>query len=176
MLATGGTIDKGYPRSKLGYAFEIGDPAVSKVLESVAVHPNAHIEVEQVLKKDSTEITADDRALLSSVVERWAARGVSQFLVTHGTDTMVESCEYLERVAVRLGVFIAICGAKLPEAFRGSDAAFNVGFALGVLSTLPRDAPGCYLCMNCCVWRAGTVKYSADGEFWMTVAAEVSPQ
>lgn len=169
VLATGGTIDKGYPKSKLGYAFEIGDrPAVQSILNNVTLHPSmVNITVEQVLRKDSTDITSEDRTLLGRHVEQWAVqRMVKRFLVTHGTDTMVETCSFLDPVAVRLEVFVVICGSKLPEAFKESDASFNVGFALGALSML--QVPGCYLCMNGCVWRAGTVKYSADGAIWET--------
>jgi L-asparaginase len=54
VLATGGTIDKAYPRTMQGYAFEIDSPAVSRILEDVVLHPRCKVVVEQVLKKDST--------------------------------------------------------------------------------------------------------------------------
>jgi L-asparaginase/Glu-tRNA(Gln) amidotransferase subunit D len=64
---------------------------VKNVLGEVVVHPSLTITIESVLKKDSTDITDEDRTGLGAVVERYARDGVKRFLVTHGTDTMVSS-------------------------------------------------------------------------------------
>ncbi len=48
-MQTGGTIDKDYPRLKRGYAFEISEPAVKRILERV--DPAFDYEVRTVLRK-----------------------------------------------------------------------------------------------------------------------------
>jgi L-asparaginase len=58
-IQTGGTIDKDYPRLIKGYAFEIGEPAVKRILKKV--NPNFEFEIISVLKKDSLDITEKDR-------------------------------------------------------------------------------------------------------------------
>jgi L-asparaginase/Glu-tRNA(Gln) amidotransferase subunit D len=58
-LQTGGTIDKDYPRMVGGYAFEITEPAVGRILQNI---PAAFThDVHSVCRKDSTEITLEDR-------------------------------------------------------------------------------------------------------------------
>lgn len=67
-----------------------------------------------------------------------------RILVTHGTDTMIETATYL---ASRVdGKIIIITGAFLPEIFRATDADFNVGFAMGVLQTM--QTPGVFIAIN----------------------------
>ncbi|MFH1586443.1 MAG: hypothetical protein ABID38_01140 [Candidatus Diapherotrites archaeon] len=58
-IQTGGTIDKDYPRTTNGYAFEIAEPAVTRILQKV--NPCFDFEVISVLKKDSLDITEKDR-------------------------------------------------------------------------------------------------------------------
>lgn len=67
-----------------------------------------------------------------------------KILITHGTDTMIETGEFL--TIHKLPKIIAITGAFLPETFKDSDADFNVGCAIGALQSL--KAHGVYICMN----------------------------
>lgn len=67
-----------------------------------------------------------------------------RILITHGTDSMIETAAYLsKRVTDKT---IVMTGAFLPETFKATDADFNVGFALGVLSTL--SVTGVFIAMN----------------------------
>ena len=66
-------------------------------------------------------------------------------LITHGTDTMVETA----KVLADLGKTIVLTGALSPARFRGSDTEFNVGCAVGAVQSMP---PGVYIAMNGRVW------------------------
>jgi len=67
-----------------------------------------------------------------------------RILITHGTDTMLDTGAYLANH--NIPKTITITGAFLPEAFKDSDADFNVGLALGALQTM--DKYGVYIAMN----------------------------
>ena len=143
VLATGGTMDKAYPRAIGGYAFEIGDPAANRVLDHVAgVDPC----VLSVLRKDSTDITASDRQRLLECVVRCGARHI---VITHGTDTMIQTAQYLHDVCVRHSLVVVLTGSKIPETFKGSDADFNLGFAMGCCQCLSQ--PGAYIAMSAAI-------------------------
>ena len=67
-------------------------------------------------------------------------------LVTHGTDTMVETAKVLASIP---GKTIVLTGALNPARFRGSDAELNIGTAVGAVQSLP---PGVYIAMNGRIW------------------------
>lgn len=96
-----------------------------------------------LLRKDSLHITAEDRELLRAAIAAQPARHV---LVTHGTDTMVETAQVLASITDKT---IVLTGALNPARFRGSDAEFNIGTAVGAVQSLP---PGVYIAMNGRVW------------------------
>ena len=127
VLATGGTFDKDYPRVHSGYAFEIGEPAAERMLASM---PFLGVEwrVESVCAKDSTEITNADRDQLVAAIKRAPENRV---VVTHGTDTLIESAQYVLKSGAATGKVIAFTGAMKPERFKDSDAPFNLGAAVG---------------------------------------------
>jgi L-asparaginase len=127
-IQTGGTIDKDYPRVTLGYAFEIGDPAFMRVLETL--HPTFVYEAIALLKKDSTELTTEDRALIKATIMN---SPFSKFVVTHGTDTMRETAHYLGEIPDKA---IVITGSLRPERFSNSDAHVNLGVAIGAVQII----------------------------------------
>ena len=134
-ITTGGTIDKVYFDAKSEY--EIGSPQVAEVLKEANVAFD--FEIEEVLAKDSLEMTDADRKLIR---ERVAASPCERIVITHGTDSMVDTARSLLDVA---GKTIVLTGAMQPARFRDSDAVFNIGAAIGAVSSLP---PGVYLAMN----------------------------
>ncbi|CAJ1370765.1 unnamed protein product [Effrenium voratum] len=134
-----------YPRSTGGWAFEIGEPAVGRILERVT--PQGFTwELTSVCAKDSQEITDDDRAALLSACETSSSTCI---IITHGTDTLIETAKYLgsqHRAHPGLGAKrICLTGAMRPERFVDTDAHFNLGVCFGVLNVC---APGVYVCMN----------------------------
>jgi L-asparaginase len=135
-IQTGGTIDKDYPRLTKGYAFEIGEPAIKRILERV--NPNFEYEVVSALKKDSIDITEKDR----EKIYRLCKKAGRKIIVTHGTDTMIETAEKLSDLE---GKTIILTGAMRPEKFSDSDASFNIGVAVGALNVIES---GVYIAMN----------------------------
>lgn len=137
-IQTGGTIDKDYPRGETdhGYEFQIADPAFQSVL------PYSHVmfdySVVEALKKDSLDITDEDRRALFSTVQSQSA---DRIVITHGTDTMAKTAEVLSAIADKT---IVLTGAMLPEKFVTSDARFNIGMATAAVQSLP---PGVYIAL-----------------------------
>ncbi|WP_147652234.1 asparaginase domain-containing protein [Vulcaniibacterium gelatinicum] len=139
VVTTGGTIDKVYFDDKSDY--QVGEPQIARILEELGVA--FRFTVIPLLRKDSLYITDADRELLRATI---AAQPMRHVLVTHGTDTMVETAKVLAGIP---GKTIVLTGALNPARFRGSDAEFNIGTAVGAVQSLP---PGVYIAMNGRVW------------------------
>jgi L-asparaginase len=134
-LTTGGTIDKVYFDAKSEY--EVGPPHVADLLHEANV--TFEFEIESVLRKDSLDLTEADRALIR---ERVAQDAASRIVVTHGTDTMIQTARVLEGIP---GKTIILTGSMQPARFRVTDAEFNLGVAVAAAQLL---SPGVYLAMN----------------------------
>jgi L-asparaginase len=133
VLGMGGTIDKDYPRTTMGYAFEIDEPAATRVFSGM---PFIGVEwrVESICRKDSTEIVAADRESLAAAVRRAPERRI---IVTHGTDTLIQTAQFIQDCGAAAGKAVAFTGAMKPERFKDSDASFNVGAACAATDLLP---------------------------------------
>jgi L-asparaginase len=145
IVTTGGTIDKVYFDDKSDY--QVGEPQIGRILQELGVA--FEFRVIPILRKDSLHIDADDRELLRATIAGHDAR---QVLVTHGTDTMVETAKVLASIG---GKTIVLTGALNPARFRGSDAEFNIGTAVGAVQSLPA---GVYIAMNGRVWDPARVR------------------
>ena len=145
IVATGGTIDKVYFDDKSDY--QVGEPQIGRILQELGVA--FEFRVIPILRKDSLHIDANDRELLPATIAGHDAR---QVLVTHGTDTMVETAKVLASIG---GKTIVLTGALNPARFRGSDAEFNIGTAVGAVQSLPA---GVYIAMNGRVWDPARVR------------------
>lgn len=145
ILTTGGTIDKVYFDARSD--FEVGDPQIDEILRRAGVAvPYA---VETLMRKDSLDLTDEDRAAIAARVR--ACDG-PRIVITHGTDTMAETARSLGDVGGKTVVFV---GSLSPARFKGTDAEFNIGFAVAAVQTLP---PGVYIAMNGQVFEADKVK------------------
>jgi L-asparaginase len=154
-IQTGGTIDKDYPRKDRGYAFEIGKPAVERIMQKV--HPDFDYKVISILKKDSLDITDNDRDKIHKACMEADSK---RLLITHGTDTMIETARKLNAIKNKV---IILTGAMKPEKFSDSDAAFNVGTAIGALNVLDK---GIYIAMNGRIYHWNKVKRDKEtGQF-----------
>ncbi len=144
VLTTGGTIDKQYFDALSKY--QITDSIVTRLLEVARVrHP---YRVEEVLRKDSIDITEEDRA---QIVEHVRRAKFSRIVITHGTDTMTVTAAALAPIP---GKTIVLTGALAPARFSESDAAFNLGMAFATAQTA---APGVYIAINGSVFRGDEV-------------------
>jgi len=99
VLTTGGTIDKDYPRSTQGYAFEFGDEAAAARLLQHIPLLELRVEIVSVCAKDSQEVSDADRQAVCDAVRSAGSRVV----VTHGTDTMIETAQFVLRSGAAAG-------------------------------------------------------------------------
>ena len=149
IVTTGGTIDKIYFDDKS--TFQIGEPQIGDILDTLGVAFT--FEVLPVLRKDSLHMDDTDRRTIRAAIEAQPHRHA---LVTHGTDTMVETAKALEGLA---GKVVVLTGALNPALFKGSDAVFNIGCAVGAVQSLD---DGVYIAMNGRVWDPATVRKNRD--------------
>lgn len=96
----------------------------------------------RIAQKDSLDLTDDDRA---NIVQACDQASAAHILVTHGTDTMVETARAISVASTYRRRTIVLTGACLPMCVTGSDAVFNIGLALAACFTLPQ---GIYIAMN----------------------------
>jgi L-asparaginase len=139
IITTGGTIDKIYFDDKSDY--QVGEPQISQILH--AMHVAFDFEVTALMRKDSLHLNDADRQLIRATI---AASDCSHVLITHGTDSMVDTAAELKELG---GKTVVLTGALNPARFRDSDAIFNIGCAVGAVQALP---PGIYIAMNGKVW------------------------
>jgi L-asparaginase len=149
IVTTGGTIDKIYFDDKSD--FQVGEPQIGRILEELGVA--FRFNVIPILRKDSLHITDADRELLRATIAAQPSRHV---LVTHGTDSMVQTANVLASLTDKT---IVLTGALNPARFRGSDAEFNIGTAVGAVQCLP---PGVYIAMNGRIWNPSKVRKNVE--------------
>ncbi len=139
IVTTGGTIDKIYFDAKSDY--QIGAPQIGEILQQLEV--GFSFDITSILRKDSLDLGDDDRQLIRRSIEAQPHRHV---LVTHGTDSMVETAKVLEGIE---GKVIVLTGALNPARFHGSDAVFNIGCAVGAVQSL---SDGVWIAMSGRIW------------------------
>ena len=153
ILTTGGTIDKVYYDALSDY--RIGEPAATELMSQAGV--STPYTIQSLLRKDSLEMDEQDRLMIHDHI---LADEDRCFVITHGTDTMIETARVLKALTDRT---IVLTGAMQPARFRDSDAAFNLGGAVALAQTLP---PGVYIFMNGRVLNPDqAVKNRAAGQF-----------
>lgn len=135
IFTTGGTIDKVYFDALS--EFQVGESPLDAILREANV--GIEYELTSLMKKDSLELTDDDRAQIRAAVE---ATDAKRILITHGTDTMAQTGQALMGLD---GKTVILTGAMQPARLRSTDAIFNVGFAV---SAALLQAPGVYIAMN----------------------------
>jgi L-asparaginase len=150
IFVTGGTFDKNYNELTGSLFFE--DSHVPEMLRlGRCLVP---VEVRTLMLVDSLEMTDDDREIIAGHCSKAAE---SRIVITHGTDTMVETAAHLARAG--LAKTIVLTGAMVPYKFGSSDGLFNLGSALAFAQTLP---PGVYLAMNGRWFRWDSVRKNRD--------------
>ena len=136
IFITGGTFDKTYDEIHGRLAF--ADTHLPEMLK--LGRSRVDVSIRTLMMIDSLDMTAADRDL---VVRNCAQCPESRIVVTHGTDTMVDTATALAHGVT--GKTIVLTGAMIPYAFGSSDGLFNLGSALSLVQVLP---PGVYLAMN----------------------------
>lgn len=155
IFTAGGTIDKIYSEERGTLNFSFGKQAITEISESI-IRLNLEYSIERLLAKDSLEMDEIDRELI-----RRACLGsvADKILITHGTDTMIETARVLSDI---LDKVIVLTGASQPYRFSESDAEFNIGVAFGALNVLDN---GVYIAMNGRVYPWDKCEKNPDGRF-----------
>ena len=138
VFVTGGTFDKEY--NELTGALFFKDTHLPEMLR--LGRSGIEVAISTLMMIDSLEMTADDRARIVGACERASE---SRILITHGTDTMVETAAALAAALPSSGKTIVLTGAMIPYAFGSSDGLFNLGSALSFVQALPA---GVFIAMN----------------------------
>ena len=136
VFVTGGTFDKEY--DELSGRLYFLKTHVDEMLRRGRC--GLDVDVETLMMVDSLEMTEAQRAM---IVDACRQTPEAQIVITHGTDTMVETAR-----AIAAGVrdkTVVLTGAMVPYAFGSSDGLFNLGSALSFVQSLP---PGVYIAMN----------------------------
>lgn len=136
VLTTGGTIDKNYFDALSEY--QVVDSGIPALLHEARV--TLPHRVEEVCRKDSLELTDDDRR---DIAQRAAAAPEMRIVVTHGTDTMTDTARVL--AAAVPDKIIVLTGALSPARFAETDAPFNLGMAFAAAQVA---SPGVYIAMS----------------------------
>lgn len=144
-VTTGGTIDKVY--FDASSEFEVGESVVEHILREGLV--DFDVEVASLMRKDSLELTDADRLVIRDYI---AGHAGERFIVTHGTDTMVETGLALADIADKV---IVLTGSLTPARFKATDAVFNVGLAVGAVQSLPH---GVYIAMSGQIFKPQAVR------------------
>lgn len=136
IFVTGGTFDKTY--DEIGGRLSFRDTHLHEMLR--LGRSRVDVSVRTLMMVDSLDMTEADRDV---IVRNCVQCDESRILVTHGTDTMVETARAL--AAGVAGKTVVLTGAMIPYAFGSSDGLFNLGSALSLVQLLP---PGVYIAMN----------------------------
>jgi L-asparaginase len=136
IFVTGGTFDKTYDEIRGSLSF--GETHLPEMLR--LGRSRVDVSVRTLMMIDSLDMTDADRELIVRTCVQCAE---SRIVITHGTDTMVETGRAI--AAGVSGKTVVLTGAMIPYAFGSSDGLFNLGSALSFAQVLP---PGAYVAMN----------------------------
>jgi len=154
ILITGGTIDKEY--DPLTGELTFAKPHLSNMLDQVRC--KVRVVSEEVMLKDSLQMRSEDR---EEILKKCIDCLENKIIVTHGTDTMVETARVLGKNVK--GKTIVLVGAMIPYAFGASDALFNLGCAFAAVQALQQ---GVYVTMNGKIFPWDNVRKNKEsGEF-----------
>jgi len=136
VIVTGGTFDKHYDEIRGELTFK--ESHLPEILKLTRVTVDVEIELNQLI--DSLQMQDDNRR---SVLAACSRAPEDRIVITHGTDTMVETASLIGPAG--LPKTIVLTGAMVPYKIQGSDALFNFGTAFAAVQLLPA---GVYIVMN----------------------------
>jgi L-asparaginase len=143
VFVTGGTFDKEY--NEIDGTLNFKSTHISELLELGRC--KVPVSVTTLMMIDSLEMLDADRQV---IVDHCRVCHENKIVITHGTDTMVETAQRLGAATLD-GKTIVLTGAMIPFTFGSSDGLFNLGGALAFVQALPA---GVYIAMNgrCFSW------------------------
>jgi len=163
LLITGGTIDKSYCPVEGALSFS-RTHVLAMLKQARVILPEE--QVQTLLLKDSLDLTEADREI---ICQSAAAVTETKIIVTHGTDTMVQTAECL--AAKQLAKTVVLVGAMVPYTFSNSDGLFNLGLAFGAVQLLPA---GVYVAMNGRIFPWTAVRKNKSQGIFETVSSSAT--
>jgi L-asparaginase len=146
IIVTGGTFDKQYDAIAGELTFK--DSHLPAILAQARITRPVALEINQLI--DSLHMTDQHR---ERVLAACGLAPERMLVVIHGTDTMAQTAQVVGRAG--LDKTIVFTGAMVPAAVQGSDALFNLGFALAAAALAPA---GVYVAMNARLFAWDAVK------------------
>lgn len=138
ILITGGTFDKEYNEADGSLYF-----TKTHIYDMIkAGRCRVELSVRTIIFIDSLDMVEHDRQLIADFC-RDAEE--DKIVITHGTDTMVETAKVLAGRSELKKKTIVLTGAMVPYVFGSSDGLFNLGSAIAFVESLPA---GVYIAMN----------------------------
>jgi L-asparaginase len=159
VVTTGGTIEKIY--SEQTGQVENLTARVDRYLHQLRL-PDAQVDVTPLMNKDSLEMTEEDRELVLAVVREKAAK--APVVITHGTDTMVETGRLLKQRLQGVSYPVVLTGAMTPLGFERSDGLQNLTESLFAARMLPT---GVWIVMHGQVFDAGHARKDREHSRFM---------
>ena len=141
VVTTGGTIEKAYSEQK-GTVANL-DSKIDRYLRLLRL-PDSGVRIVPLMNIDSLEMTDSGRVQILGTVKALLPEQ-APIVITHGTDTMIQTGLYLQRALPELKVPIVLTGAMTPLGFEGSDGLQNLTESLFAVRIL---APGVYVVMH----------------------------
>lgn len=136
ILVTGGTFDKEY--NELDGTLFFKETHLDSMLK--IGRSKLDVKIRTAMLIDSLDMTDSDRQL---ILETCKKSSEDKIIITHGTDTMVETAQVLGKNVK--DKTIVLTGAMVPYTFGSSDGLFNLGCSLAFVQSLPH---GVYIVMN----------------------------
>lgn len=141
VVTTGGTIEKAYSE-QTGSVANLSNK-IPRYLQLLRL-PDSEVNVVSLLNKDSLEMTDADRELILGTVKGLLYEN-APIVITHGTDTMVQTGLFLKGVLPEAKIPIVLTGAMSPLGFEASDGLQNLTESLFAVRLLP---PSIYVVMH----------------------------
>lgn len=130
LLTTGGTVDKDYGAGRGIVDVHIGSSYFDWALHAFA--PQLRYRHQELCRKDSTELTSDDRGMIVTACELAFEHGAAGVIISHGTDTLLDTAEALAVRSIGNRGPVVLTGALRFGVMKDTDADFQIGLALGV--------------------------------------------
>lgn len=161
VLTTGGTIEKTY--DEIEGSLRNRETIIRHRIEDGLRLPYTKIEVKSIMAKDSLDMTEDDRFVILASIKELANAYKAPIVVLHGTDTMQQTAELVEKTWEQPTVPVVFTGAMRPLGFVDTDAVQNVVEAMILAKVL---VPGVYISFHSRLFHVpGVRKNKAKGTF-----------
>ena len=149
IITTGGTIDKVYFDKKSDY--QVGAPFIGDLLTKMNV--NIDYKISPLMRVDSLDMDDGDR---EKILNHILKSNYDKILITHGTDTIVDTAIYLNQLNNKT---VVLTGSLKPALFIDNDPIFNIGCAFTSVQNLSK---GVYIIMNGQVFEPNNCKKNIE--------------